>query len=195
MDPSPTPASDPEAWVALHGDALFRYARSRISDVVTAEDIVQETFLAALAARQEFRGESAERTWLIGILRHKLIDHLRRRSREQPLEVNQEGDTVVDAMFSWGGVWRKEPAMWSVEPAELSDKQAFWAAFELCRDALPTRQAAVFTLRMLEGVEAEVVCKELGMTSTNLWVLLHRARIRLRSCLESHWFGKEGSSS
>lgn len=182
-------ASDPELWVELHGDALFRYALSRLGDAAAAEDLVQETFLAAIAGRGGFRGEAVERTWLIGILRHKLVDLLRRRCREQPLPAGDEGDAVVEGMFLPDGHWRNPPRAWGADPEDLASRREFWRVFESCRGALPGRQAAVFTLRMLEDVTAEQVCQDLGISATNLWVLLHRARIRLRTCLEANWFG------
>lgn len=190
----PTPAgSDPESWLDQHGDALYRYALSRLRDPATAEDLVQETLLAALRSRQEFRGESAERTWLVGILRHKLVDHLRRRCRELPLSADEEGDAVVDAMFLPDGHWRRPPQAWNVDADALHERREFWLAFEQCRAALPERQAAVFTLRLLEETDPERICQDLAISTTNLWVLLHRARTRLRACLEANWFGGQAS--
>ncbi len=185
----PTTTSDPAAWVDQHGDALYRYALSRLGDPAAAEDLVQETFLAALAGRGDFRGESAERSWLVGILRHKLCDLLRQRCREQPLPAEAEGDAVADAMFQPDGHWRKAPATWDAEPGELAGRREFWSVFAACREGLPERQAAVFTLRTLEDTEPERICQDLGISATNLWVLLHRARLRLRACLEANWFG------
>ena len=182
-------AINPDLWVDQHGDALYRFALSRLRDATAAEDLVQETFLAALDARREFRGDAAERTWLIGILRHKLVDHLRKRCRELPLSANEEGDAVVDNLFVADGHWKRAPERWQVDAGELADNREFWTVFTTCREALPQRQAAVFTLRLLEDVDADTVCKELDLTPTNLWVLLHRARTRLRECLEAKWFG------
>lgn len=188
--------SDPEQWLEHHGDALFRYARSRVRDDATAEDLVQETLLAALKGRQNFRGAAAERTWLIAILRNKLIDHLRRHQREICVTStdDDEGDAVVDAMFKADGHWRRAPGCWEANPDELTSKLEFWAIYETCRAALPAKQAAVFTLRLCDGVEPDVLCQELGLTPTNLWVLLHRARLRLRACLEAKWFGSREKS-
>lgn len=193
MDPAPL-LSSPDAWLDAHGDALYRYALSRVRDGASAEDLVQETLLAALTAQRDFRADAAERTWLIGILRHKLADHHRKRCREQPLAPDAEGDAVVDACFAADGHWRRAPGQWAVDAAALHDQQEFWQVFRRCRAALPERQAAVFTLRLLDDVDAETVCQDLGLSATNLWVLLHRARLRLRACLEQHWFGVEGAS-
>ena len=190
MNPAPAaPASDPDRLLADHGDALFRYALGRVRDEATAEDLVQETFLAALSARTAFRGESSERTWLIGILRHKLCDHLRKRCLERPLAGDPDAaDPVVDGMFAPDGHFVSPPGRWDADPAELSQKAEFWAVFAKCRDSLPSRQAAVFIMRQVDDRPAEEVCQELGITPTNLWVLLHRARLRLRACLEERWF-------
>jgi len=182
-------ALDPEKWLSEHGDVLYRYALARLGDAHAAEDAVQETLVAALQAHAAFRGDSAERTWLVGILRHKLIDHLRKRCRDLPLTAEAEGDAVVDHLFQADGHWRTPPAAWNADPAQLSENREFWEIFARCREALPTRQAAMFTLRMLEDADPESLCQEFGISTTNLWVLLHRARTRLRVCLEEHWFG------
>jgi RNA polymerase sigma-70 factor (ECF subfamily) len=184
------PPDDPDAWLTAHGDALFRFAALRVRDAATAEDLVQETFLAALTQR-DFRGDAAERTWLTAILRHKVCDHLRRRCRELPLAPDAEGDATVDGMFRPDGHWKRAPLACDYDPAQLSENAAFWAAFRHCRDALPERQAAVFVRRCLDDAPAEAVCQELGISAANLWVLLHRARTRLRACLEAGWFGGE----
>ncbi len=185
---------DPEQWLAVHGDILFRYARARVDDHATAEDLVQETLLAAIKGRDGFRGESAERTWLISILRNKLADHLRRRSRELPIGADAEGDAVVDARFDHSGHFRTAPAAWSVTDGAI-EQQEFWTIFNRCRDALPPRQAAVFTLRVLEDAATEQVCQDLGLSETNLCVMLHRARLRLRACIEQHWFAAGGDAT
>lgn len=183
--------SDPAGWVEAHGDALYRFALSRLGNPTAAEDLVQDTFIAALQARDAFTGASTERTWMIGILRHKLIDQLRRRCRELPLPADAEGDAVVDAMFHPGGHWRRPPGAGDVDAAALADDREFWEVFARCRAALPARQAALFSLRTLEDVAPEQLCQDFGVSATNLWVLLHRARTRLRACLEEHWFGGE----
>lgn len=188
-DASATP--DPATWVEQHGDALFRYAMSRLNDATACEDIVQETLLAALSARHDYRGDAAERTWLIGILRHKLADHLRKRWREQPLGADDEGDAVVDGLFQANGHWKRAPRAWDGDAMAVAEQREFWAVFSRCRDALPARQAAAFVMRTVEDVPAEALCKELGISATNLWVMLHRARTRLRACLEANWFGTE----
>lgn len=180
--------SDPATWVDTHGAALIAYAAPRVRDQQTAEDLVQETFLAALQA-DNFRGDAQERTWLISILRNKICDHFRRLARERTNPAGEEVDQVVDGMFAKGMEhWTKEPASWLVDDEALLSKREFWDVFHGCLGALPSRQAAAFVLRMMEDVDAERVCQDLDITATNLWVMLHRARSRLRACLEERWF-------
>jgi RNA polymerase sigma-70 factor (TIGR02943 family) len=179
-----------ETWVDEHGDALLSYALPRVRDRHAAEDLVQETFLAALRAQDTFRGESTRRTWLVGILRHKLLDHLRRQSRERPTEALEPDDPAVDGRFDAKGWWRQPPGGWTVDPAAVAEDQDFWRVFEECLAGLSEKLGRAFGLRVMAEIESEEVCKVLGITSTNLWVMLHRARARLRSCLEANWFGR-----
>lgn len=189
LERSPHPASaHAEAWVDEHGDVLFRYALWRVRDRHVAEDLVQETFLAALRSSQSFRGESSERTWLIGILRHKVVDHQRKDGRESPLAELADSDSELDAQFGKRGGWKTRPGDWRVDPEALLERAEFWAVFDDCLEALPPRLAEAFSLRVMAEVETDEVCKVLGITSTNIWVILHRARGRLRACLEANWF-------
>jgi RNA polymerase sigma-70 factor (ECF subfamily) len=189
MDPGrPALRSDPATWVDAHGAALLAYATPRVRDQQTAEDLVQDTFLAALKA-DNFRGDAQERTWLISILRNKICDHFRRLARERAQPGGDEVDPVVDGQFSRiMEEWNKAPAKWVVDEEALIADREFWDVFHGCLSALPSRQAAAFVLRMMEDVDAERVCQDLQVTATNLWVMLHRARCRLRACLEERWF-------
>lgn len=174
-----------DTFVDDHGDALFRYALQRVQDQTTAEDLVQETFLAAIQARDSFRRQSSVRTWLISILRHKILDRLRKECRGgQP----DTSDDVIDRCFDQRGSWVHRPGKWSVDPASLLEQEEFWVVFKRCRDALPGQIQTAFSLRVMSEMKAEDVCKELQITSTNLHVMLHRARARLRACLEANWF-------
>jgi RNA polymerase sigma-70 factor (TIGR02943 family) len=191
MDGSRAERSDPATWVDAHAAALLAYASPRVRDQQTAEDLVQDTFLAALKAGN-FRGDAQERTWLIGILRNKICDHYRRLARERTHANGDEQDPVEDGWFGPHlGVmegWTHPPKSWSVDEAALADRPEFWQAFHECLRGLPTRQSAAFVMRTMEDVDAEQVCQDLGISATNLWVLLHRARARLRTCLEERWF-------
>jgi RNA polymerase sigma-70 factor (TIGR02943 family) len=187
----PAMRSDPATWVDAHGAALLAYAVPRVRDQQTAEDLVQETFLAALKAGN-FRGDAQERTWLVSILRNKICDHFRRLARERTHAGGDGNDPVEDA---WYGThlgmmerWTSPPKAWLVDEDVLMERREFWQAFHECLRGLPSRQAAAFVLRLMEDVEAEQVCQDLDITETNLWVMLHRARARLRTCLEERWF-------
>lgn len=184
-----TMAVEPADWLARHGDALYRYAYYRVFDAGAAEDLVQETLLAAWRGRAGYRGEAAERTWLTGILKRKLIDYLRKRNHEQPLAEIAENDDAVDRLFGNdpGEHWCASPGAWGNPDATL-EQQQFWRAFYACLEDLPPRQARLFALSELEGLAGEELCKVSGASASNVWVMLHRARLRLRECLEQNWF-------
>jgi RNA polymerase sigma-70 factor (ECF subfamily) len=173
---------------------LFRYALGRLRDVSLAEDMVQETFLAALKNQDNFEGRSSERSWLISILKHKLVDHYRRSAREEPVGdieffAREEQEAFVELGWSPGS-WRPGcgPLEWSSDAASNLDREAFWNVFWTCLEGLPDRVAAVFTLREMDELTSEEICDQLGISPGNLFVMLHRARMALRRCLESSWF-------
>jgi len=170
---------------------LLRYAMHQLRDSALAEDVVQETLLAALDARSGFSGKSAYRSWAVGILKHKIIDVTRRQSREQSLAANEENSEaeLIDALFDADGSWRQIPAVWG-NPEKSFEDRKFWETLERCLELMPARTARAFMMREVLEKESDEVCKELAVTSTNLWVMLHRARLSLRECLDSKWFGK-----
>lgn len=180
--------SDPENWVDTYGDDLFRYAMFRLRDPELAEDVVQETFLSALQARKQFLGQSSERTWLYGILKHKIVDSIRKASRELPLEVSELPKEAAEDFFDDVGKWRDEPADWGADPSKDLERKEFKKVFERCLANLPSRLGDAFSLRELDGLSSKEVCKVLRISATNLWVMLYRARIQLRHCLEMSWF-------
>jgi len=182
---------DPEAWVDEHGDALFRYALFRIQDAQVAEDLVQETFLAAIRGKDSFAGRSSVKTWLFGILKHKIIDHIRKISRERPEENIETIADLANKDFDDQGGWKYQPSEWTTNPSLLFQQQEFWQILQTCLSELPPRLNQAFTLRELDGLSTEEVRKILGVTPTNGGVMLHRARMRLRECLELRWFGEE----
>lgn len=179
---------DPAAWLERHGDVLFRYALLRVGDQNQAEDIVQETLLAALRGADRFAGQSQERTWLVGILKHKIVDHHRRKRTAQAdvAELPDGGDEA--SAFNHKGLWQTAPLKWGTSPGQSFDEQEFWDAFSDCLSGLPESYRAPFVLREVDGMDSEEICKLLDLTPTNLWTLLHRARTRLRTCLEKRWF-------
>ena len=188
-----TTASDPEQWLDRHGDALYRYALLRLRDPELAEEIVQECLVSALASRASFAGRSAERTWLISILKRKLIDHLRRLRRERPSDDRddlQSTDQVEAAVFDEKGLWKTSPSAWGGDPRAHLEKREFWSVVRRCLQALPSSLAEAFLLREMDQVESREICEVLDLSPTNLWTRLHRARLSLRACLEVHWFGR-----
>ncbi len=197
-NPPPTgQLSDPEQWVDLHGDYLFKYALLRLRDQARAEDAVQETFLAALKGGRSFAGRAAEKSWLVGILKNKIYDYYRQSSRETPftdLEFysDEEGERFVpDGLFKDGWIHELGPQDWASPGASL-DSEMFWKTFQDCSNNLPKNVAAVFNLREVDGVASKDICSLLNISESNLWVMLHRARMALRRCLETNWFGKPG---
>lgn len=185
---------DPHVWLSAHGDYLYRFALARLRDPHQAEDAVQDTFLAAMQ-NPNFAGQSSPRTWLTGILKHKIIDSLRKQVREQPVEHLGE-ETEYDAFdqpgmddyFESSGHWSDKPSAITAPDGELQQKQ-FLSILQTCMERLPAKLAALFMLRDVQEEDNEIICKELQITPTNAWVMLYRARMGLRKCLEIHWLG------
>jgi RNA polymerase sigma-70 factor, ECF subfamily len=185
---------DPETWVDRHGDCLYRYALLRLREPELAADAVQETFLEALRSRASFAGRSSERTWLVGILKHKIVDHLRRSRREQPLASTTAPGAADDSFFDRRGFWKGRFRAWSGDPSHALETHEFWDVFGNCLAKLPPATADAFFLRELDGLSGEEVHQLLQITPANLWTRLHRARLLLRRCLESNWFGSKTRS-
>ena len=183
---------DPQAWVAEHGDYLYRYALAAVRHREAAEDIVQETLLAAWRARAEFAGRASERTWLTAILKRKAVDWLRRRVRERLRTAGDEADGFTADLFTRRGVWKAPPGRWGRgDPAGPAEQEEFWAVLHGCLRKLPPRLHDAFALRYLDDAAGADVCRELGLAPSNLYVMLHRARLRMWSCLSRNWFGEE----
>ena len=170
---------------------LVRYASLQLRNAEAAEDAVQDCLVAALAGEANFAGRSNLRTWLTGILKHKIVDAIRRASREHPVEApSQEGERAdFDALFDQRGHWQDEPDAWEQPEGALEQKQ-FLSALERCLQGLPARTAQAFMMREHLGLDTGEICKELSITSTHCWVMLYRARMALRLCLEEGWFKK-----
>src|SRR5262249_34398364 len=161
--------TDPSGWVDQYGDYLFRYALVRVRRREVAEDLVQETFLGALRGRKQFTGASSERTWLIGILRHKIGDYLRRQRRGEPAG-RVTADPWIDELFDRRGHWKRWPRRWSNPSSALEDAE-FWNVFARCLAKLPTPLARAFSLREVDGMPGAEVCKVLDIAPTNMWVM------------------------
>lgn len=178
-------------WLAAHGDYLYRFALARLRDPHLAEDVVQETFLAAIK-NPNFADLSSPRTWLTGILKHKIIDVIRLQVKTTALvdEENIPDTPGMDEFFEDDGHWADAPASWNAPEGELEQKQ-FLGILQACMDKLPKKLAALFLMREVIEEDNDIICKELSITTTNAWVMLYRARMGLRKCLEIHWLEVE----
>jgi RNA polymerase sigma-70 factor (TIGR02943 family) len=186
------PPTDPHLWVDRHGDYLYRYALARVRRPDVAEDVVQDTLLAAWRGRDGFAGAARERTWLTAILKRKVIDWLRRAVRDREEDATGDADEWVDQQFTRLGEWRKGPKAWvtpAPPPESGVERAEFWAAVHGCSDKLPAHLRDVFVLWHLEERPAADVCEAAGVTTSNLWVMLHRARLRMWRCLSQNWYG------
>lgn len=177
----------PEHWVDKYADALFRYAYIRTGSRDSAEDLVQETFLAALEGYRDFKGRSSIRTWLISILQHKISEHFRNAYR-QPVKSSQI-DSESHSFFE-NGHWKQMPARWSRNPEEETGNKEFRRVLLKCLQRLSSAVADAFILRELEMMEPSEICERLNISDTGLWSRLHRARLNLRHCLEKTWFSE-----
>ncbi len=172
-----------------HRSYLVRYARFHMRDAALAEDAVQDTLMAALAQIATFEGRSALRTWLTTILKRKIIDQMRRHDRQMPRDAISIDDehSASETVFDAGGRWRDPPSDWGHPDAALESRQ-FWQVYETCCQHMPERQALVFSMREVMGLSTEVICKELDISTSNLHVLIYRARLSLQACMTKGWF-------
>jgi len=178
---------DPNTWINRYSDYLFNYTITRVKDRATAQDLVQETFFAGLKSMKNFKGEASERTWLVSILKRKIIDHYRKiNSKKGQAEVRINYSDDNDNEGSWIEQRVADPfdrtAEDNLENSELG------LAIHRCIDKLPPKQAEVFKMKTLLGYDTEAICNELEITASNLWVIIHRARTSLAQCLEKNWF-------
>ena len=178
---------DPTTWVDQYGDFLYRYAALRLRDTNGAEEVVQEAFLSALQHVDQYQGKGSERAWLLGILKRKVIDHVRARNRTTNL-AEDEGNELSDALFDRRGNWSSAVQSTVCPPLDSLERQEFWRILQTCLDSIPTRQADVFVLREMNDISTEEICKDLGVTASNVWVLLYRARLQLSNCMKSRWY-------
>jgi RNA polymerase sigma-70 factor (ECF subfamily) len=179
---------DPDKWVQKHGDYLYNYAYSRVQSKEVAEDLVQETFVAGLKAMKSFQGRSSEITWLISILKRKVIDHYRKISGSKETTLSAFSSPFQQAGIHQGHwIMERAPKEWKGDLDDPIHQQEFRGILEKCLSMLPDKLKAVFVLKYIEEINSEEVCKELGCTSSNLWVMMHRAKLRLRDCIELKW--------
>ncbi len=191
---SQAPVRDPRAAeIESHRPYLVRYALAQLREPEAAEEVVQEALLAALEAIASFRGQSTLRTWLTSILRFKIADHQRRAVQDRARFEDAgdvENEAWLDELFDETGHWRDPPQAWA-NPEAAFEQRRFWEVFERCLGRVPGAGGRVFFQREVLGEETEAICRAERITANNCWVLLHRARISLRACLELHWFGDE----
>lgn len=177
---------DPNKWISSYSDYLFNYTITRVNDREIAKDLVQDTFVAALKSMKNFKGEASERTWLISILKRKIIDHYRKIN-------SKKGKAEVRMTYTYDeteGDWLEErvadpfdkTAQDTIENAELGD------AIYRCISKLPNKQAQVFKMKTILNYETEAICNELNITASNLWVIIHRARTALAECMQKTWY-------
>ena len=174
---------------------LLRVARLQLRDAALAEDVVQDTLAAALTAAGGFTGKSSVKTWLTGILKHKIVDAIRRKQRE-PVAASTLDDEAdledFEGLFKDNGAWQQPPADWG-DPEQALSRRQFFDVMQFCLDKLPPNTARVFMMREVMELSSEEICKELTITANNLWVILYRARMSLRECLEANWFSGGGN--
>jgi RNA polymerase sigma-70 factor (ECF subfamily) len=181
----------PDQWVHQYADALYSFTLPRVNDSALAQDIVQETFLSAWKARDSYKGEASEKNWLFTICRNKIIDHYRRKAKD--IMVHLDDTSGEDTYFDDHSHWQagREPADWGNTADEQVDRKEFYQAFEGCRKKLHDAQQSVFVMKYLEDLDSAEICKALGITPSNYWVLIHRAKLQLRSCLEKNWINRK----
>ncbi len=182
------PTKTVTCWVELYTSKLLSWAIYKVSDKALAEDLVQDTFLAAVQSFQKFKSNSEPQTWLFAILNHKIIDHYRKQIRTNDDHLN-DSDA---AFFDESGHWREDskPQLWQAESPHLLDDIAFNKVLNECIKRLPVAWMAAMKLKYHEEKEGKIICQELGITQSNFWQMLHRAKLQLRACIETHWFKK-----
>ena len=178
----------PSKWVNEYGDYLYLFAYSRVNSKEIAEDLVQETFLSALKGLNSFRGDSTELTWLTSILRRKVIDHYRKASTKKETPASQF-DSPFQSDSDYDGHWilERAPKDWQTKTEDPMQLEEFQKIMDICLSLLPNKWKSVFVLKVMEEMQSDEVCKELECSSSNLWVMLHRARLQLRECIENKW--------
>lgn len=182
---------EPQHWVDRYGDYLFRYANSRLRDANAAEEVVQETFLNGVKYQEQYSGKGAEQAWLLGILKRKIIDHVRKRNKQNQAAPYEDDPDPTNQLFDEKGNWRLAAVPWSKRPDEAMESSELWKVVRDCMTHLPPNQADVFMLSVMEEMESEEICQELSITPSNLWVRMHRARLGLAKCVGAKWFSSD----
>ena len=183
--------TEPAQWVEQYADTLFKFAISRVGDTETAKDLVQDTFLSALKNTTTFRGEISEKNWMFTILKNKIIDHYRSSAKSLVSSLDEYLEKAND-YFDEDGNWQlsAKPQQWGIDYAQNIETKDFYEILEKCKKKLNELQNMVFTMKYLDDSDSEKICKELNISSSNYWVLIHRAKLQMRQCLGKNWFKK-----
>ncbi|MCF8719839.1 sigma-70 family RNA polymerase sigma factor [Nitrospina gracilis] len=183
------PNIDSEQWVDKYGDTMYRFTLVRVKDPMIAHDIIQTTLLAALQAQHTFAGKSSEKSWLFGILKHKIMDHFRSQKSQRTYELTPDDDAdPYENAYNESGHWVSPPRNWEINPEKAVENTQLMEALNQCMDGLSGKFRDIFVMKEIEGMSSEDICKEMGIKPTNLWVILHRARNQLKKCLETHYW-------
>ena len=182
------PTATIKCWVELYSDSMYSWALHKTSSKETAEDIVQETFLAAVQSFDKFKGDSNPKTWLFAILNNKINDHYRNSYRKPVVDCNAIFETLFDSNDQWKPDQR--PQQWADDSGHLLDNDEFQQTLQNCMKKLPSNWFSAIQLKFMEEKNSALICQELGITDTNFWQMLHRAKLQLRKCLELNWFKK-----
>ena len=184
------PKLDPEQWIDEYGDYLYRYAQSRLRDPNAAEEVVQETFVAGVRYQAQFQGSGSERSWLLGILKRKIIDYVRMRTRHAPNKHSVDDADPTAELFDENGRWKKG-VLSDFSPDQAMSARELWQIVRDCLEHLPKSQADVFVLSVMEEIDTSEICRQLNITPSNMWVRLHRARLGLAKCVGAKWYQGE----
>jgi RNA polymerase sigma-70 factor (ECF subfamily) len=182
---------DPAIWLEQYGEYLYRYAYMQLKNESSAEDAVQEALMSAYKAREQFQGKASLKTWLMTILRNKVIDIIRKQQRDSLILMDSiEDDPIVNEHFGSSGIWSKWLNSWGSNPEKLYEQNDFFKHLRKCLNSLPENLRQVFILKNVDDYSTEEICKDLDINANNVWVILYRARMRLRKCLDKSWFQK-----
>ncbi len=182
---------NPHNWTTNHADDLFNYSMYKTGNRELAEDLVQETFLAALKSAENFKGESSERTWLFAILKNKIAEHYRKASTKYEINNSKlEEDSYINNYFTKDWNWKENmaPKNWGIDYFDPIENKELALTLNGCIEKLPKNQKQLIGLKLIEEEATENICKEMNISATNYWVIIHRAKLQLRACLEKNWF-------
>lgn len=184
---------DPTTWPDLYGDYLYTFAKMRVGDGDLAQDLVQDTFFSALKAKDKFEGKASEKTWLVSILKNKIIDHYRKTGLKDAQGNRMSGKKQISLEhFFLDGEWRpgNTPRYWNTNTEQSIESKEFFQIFEKCLSKLQGKGAMAFKMKYIDQEKSDDICKALEITSSNYWVLIHRAKLQLKECLDNNWFNE-----